>query len=62
MEFGRVDPHLHPDVYTSWVNKALGQETSSITGLRLPFAIDNDEIVAALTKAEAQFTSADVDV
>jgi hypothetical protein len=52
---------MDPEVYTSWVKKALHQDTASITGLRLPFAIDNDDIVAALNNAETNFTSAEPD-
>ena len=49
---------MDPEVYTSWVKKALSQETASITGLRLPFAIDNDDAMATFSKAEADFASA----
>jgi len=52
---------MDPEVYTSWVKKALSQETASITGLRLPFAIDNDDAMATFSKVEAHFASAAAD-
>ena len=49
---------MDPEVYTSWVKKALSQETASTTGLHLPFAIDNGDAMATFSKVEAHFTSA----
>jgi hypothetical protein len=55
--YARMDPEVH----TGWVKKALKQETASITGLRLPFAIDNDDVAATFNKAVAFFASAKAD-
>ncbi len=53
--YGRMDP----EEYTKWISAALLQETSTITGRRLPFAIDADQIVATFAAAESCFTAAD---
>jgi integrase len=49
---------MDPESYTAWVKKALRQETASITGMRLPFPIDNDDVMATFSKAEACFAAA----
>ena len=50
---------MNPEEYTKWISAALLQETSTITGRRLPFAIDADQIVATFAAAESCFTAAD---
>jgi len=52
---------MDPEVHTSWVKNALSQETASITGLRLPLAIDNDDAMATFSKVEAHFAFAVLD-
>jgi hypothetical protein len=55
--YARMDPL----VYTSWITKALQQDPRTITGRRLPFAIDPDNLVAACAAAENLFTAADAE-
>ena len=53
--YARMDPL----VYTGWIARALQQDPCTITGKRLPFAIDTDALVAACTAAEGLFSKAD---
>ena len=53
--YARMDPL----VYTGWIAQALQQDPCTITGKRLPFAIDADGLVAACSAAEGLFSKAD---
>ena len=49
---------LNPEDYTSWVAKALQQETTSTTTARMPVVIDDHERVAMLQAVGALYTEA----
>lgn len=53
--YARMDPRD----YTAWIERALRQDPQTVTGKRLPFAIDEDGFIAACAMAEGAFGKAD---
>ena len=53
---------MDPEEYTRCISAALLQEMSTITGRRLPFAINADQTVATFAAAESYFTAADITI